>query len=106
MTTEELIRNLVLNENAYFFKKIRAGRLSKNLIEGTFREASFEKTGRYLLNQVKVSHRLANKDIEYSICVFKYAKKPSFIRDEIVEWNETKLAYLVIVDFDNYVAVG
>ncbi len=106
MTIEELIGNLVLNENAYFFKKIRAGRLSKNLIEGTFREASFEKTGRYLLNQVKVNHRLANKDIEYSICVFKYAKKPSFIRDEIVEWNETKLAYLVIIDFDTYVAIS
>lgn len=106
MNTEELIGNLVLNENAYFFKKIRAGRLSKNIIEGTFREASFEKTGRYLLKQIKINHRLANKDIEYSICVFKYAKKPSFIRDEIVEWNETKLAYLVIVDFDTHIAIS
>lgn len=106
MTTKELIENLVLNENAYFFQKIRAGFFSKALVERTFREASLEKAGRYLLNEVKTVHRIENKSVEYSICVFKYSKKPTFIREEIVEWNETKLAYFVIVDFESYVAIS
>lgn len=106
MTTEELIENLVLNENAYFFQKIRAGFLSRALVERTFREASLEKAGRYLLYKVKTVHRIKDKNVEYSLCVFKYLKKPTFIREEIVEWNETKLAYLVIVDFESYVAIS
>ncbi len=106
MTTQELINNLILNENAYFFTKIRPGLLSKALIERTFREASLEKAGRYLLNVVKQTIQVDAVNIEYSVCVFKYSKKPSFIKEEVLEWNETKLAYLVIVDFDSYVAIS
>lgn len=106
MTTQELIDNLILNENAYFFTKIRPGMLSKALIERTFKEASLEKAGRYLLNEVKHEIQIDRINIEYSICVFKYSKKPSFIKEGVVEWNETKLAYLVIVDFDSYVAMS
>ncbi|GET31455.1 hypothetical protein PbJCM13498_03180 [Prolixibacter bellariivorans] len=106
MTREEQIGNLVLNENAYFYNKIKAGFLPETLIKTTFREASYEKMGRYLLKVVKNKHRLANKDIEYSICVFKYRKKPTFINEEIQEWEEIKLAYIVIVDFDEYVAIS
>ena len=106
MTIQDLINNLILNENAYFFTKKKHGLLSKKLIEGTFREASLEKAGRYLLNEVKRTIQVDNENIESSICVFKYSKKPSFIKDDVVEWNETKLAYIVIVDFDSYVAIS
>jgi hypothetical protein len=106
MSTEELVENLILNENAYFFKKIRPGFLSKTLIENTFREASFEKMGKYLLKEIKVVHALENKDVEYSICVFRYPKKPTFIIDDIKEWEEIKLAYIVIADFDKYLAIS
>lgn len=107
MTDEELIENLVLNENAYFFKKVKTGHLSKTLIEETFREASSEKTGRYLLKQVKYTYKLSEgKQVHCSICVFKYHKKPSFIQNDIVEWNEVKLAYMVILDFDLYTIIS
>lgn len=106
MTTQELIDNLILNENAYFFTKIKPGLLSRALIERTFREASSDKAGNYLLNEVKRTIQIDNENIEYSICVFKYSKKPSFIKDDVAEWNETKLAYIVIVDFDSYVAIS
>jgi len=106
MTTQELIDNLILNENAYFFTKIRPGLFSRALIERTFGEASIEKAGRYLLNVLKQTIRVDEVDVEYSICVFKYSRKPTFIKEEIVDWNETKLAYLVIVDFDTYVAIS
>ncbi|WP_439487206.1 hypothetical protein [Algoriphagus sp.] len=107
MTEDDLKNNLVLNENAYFFKKVKTGRLSKTLIEETFREASSEKIGRYLLKQVKINHKIRDKnEVDCSICVFKYQKKPSFIQDEIAEWNEVKLAYIVILDFDLYTVIS
>jgi len=106
MITAELIENLVLNENAYFYKKTRPELLSKSFIESVFRDASFDKLGRYLLNEVKCIHHLENKEVEYSICVFKYKKKPTFILEEVSEWDELKLAYIVIVDFGNYIAIS
>lgn len=107
MTNKELIENLVLNENAYFFKKVKSGYLSKNLIEETFKEASIEKTGRYLLKQVKLSYSIsAGKKVDCSICIFKYIKKPSFIQKHISEWEEVKLAYIVILDFDLYTIIS
>ncbi len=106
MTTQKLIDNLILNENAYFFTKIRSGLLSKALIERTFKEASLEKAGNFLLNKVKQTIQVDGQNIEYSICVFKYSKKPSFIKEEVANWYEIKLAYIVIVDFDSYVAIS
>lgn len=106
MTTKELEENLILNENAYFFTKIKSGFLSKTLIENTFREASFDKMGNYLLKEIKIDHKLKDKNIEYSICVFRYPKKPTFIVEEVKEWEEIKLAYIVIADFDKYVAIS
>ncbi|MCZ4696496.1 hypothetical protein DWB61_17720 [Ancylomarina euxinus] len=106
MTENELINNLTLNENAYFYKKIKKGILSKNLIDTTFKEASSDKMGNYLLRVIKSKTKVNNKDVEYSICVFKYPKKPSFIDEELKDWEEVKLAYIVIVDFENYIAVS
>jgi len=106
MTKKELEENLILNENAYFYKKIKPGSLSKALIEITFKEASFDKMGKYLLKKINIVHTLKNKDVKYSLCVFKYSKKPTFIVKEVKEWEEIKLAYIVIVDFDKYVAIS
>lgn len=107
MTNKELIENLVLNENAYFFKKIQSGFLSKSLIEETFKEASSEKTGRYLLKQIKINYVVSTgKKADCSICVFKYVKKPTFIQEYISEWEEVKLAYMVVLDFDLYTIIS
>lgn len=106
MTTIELEENIILNENAYFFQKSKGTFLSKKLIEDTFKEASVNKTGRYLLKKVKESFSVNGKNIKYSICVFKYPKKPTFIKEEVPEWEEKKLAYICIVDFKNYVSIS
>ena len=106
MTEKELVENLILNENAYFYIKHRTGLLSKNIIETTFKEAAIDKLGRFLLKQIKTKYRINNQDIEYSICVFKYTKKPTFIVDEVKDWDEIKLAYIVILDFDKYLAIS
>lgn len=106
MTEKELVENLILNENAYFYKKIKPGLLPKTLIETTFREASYDKMGKYLVKLIKKKQKINNKDIEYSICVFKYPKKPTFIVEEVKEWEEVKLAYIVIIDFDKHLAIS
>lgn len=106
MTKQELIDNIILNENAYFFKKDKDTFLTKKLIEDTFKEASNNKTGRFLLNQVKTNIIVNGRDINYSICVFKYPKKPTFIKEELSEWEETKLAYICIVDFEQFISIS
>lgn len=43
---------------------------------------------------------------QFSICVFKLETLPSFIDEEIsANWREQKLAYLLIVDFKDYVFI-
>lgn len=106
MTTTELVENIILNENAYFFQKSQGKFLAKRLIENTFKEASVNKTGNYLLKKVSENFLINGKNIKYSICVFKYPKKPTFIKDEVPEWEEKKLAYICIVDFKNYVSIS
>jgi hypothetical protein len=106
MTENDLIENLILNENAYFFKKVKAGFLPKSIIEASFRDASYEKMGKYLLRKIKESRKINGKKVECSVCVFRYPKKPSFIDEEIKDWEEIKLAYIVIIDFDKYIAIS
>lgn len=106
MTEKELIENIILNENAYFFKKVKENFLTKKLIENTFKEASTDKTGRFLLKKIKTKVTVSGKDAQYSICVFKYPKKPTFIKEEITEWQETKLAYICIVDFKKHISIS
>ena len=107
MEEEELIENIILNENAYFFIKEESEYLSKKLIKQVFKDASSEKKGHFLLNAVKESHVLdGGEEIFYSIAVFKYEKKPSFIDEEIEGWEETKLAYICILDFANHVVIA
>ena len=47
-----------------------------------------------------------NIEIEYSICVFKYNTKPTFIEEAVENWIETKLAYLLIVEIDDYIVIS
>ena len=43
MNKKELIENIILNENAYFYLKEKEDFISKRLIKSTFKEASGEK---------------------------------------------------------------
>ncbi|GAB3668615.1 hypothetical protein GCM10028791_43950 [Echinicola sediminis] len=106
MTEVELAENLALHENAYFFTKIKEGLLSNSLIQTTFKEVSSEKVGNFLLRVVKKESRVNEIDIEYSICVFKYHNKPTFIVNEVKGWEEIKLAYIVIIDFGRHLVIS
>ncbi|WP_343608335.1 hypothetical protein [Chryseobacterium oranimense] len=107
MTRSQLLDNIILHENAYFYIKEIPGFLSKRKIKETFSEASTDKQGRPLLEIVK-EQKILNNDVEifYSILVFKYIKKPSFIEELITNWEEIKLAYICIIDFEEYLVIA
>ncbi|MBT2622423.1 hypothetical protein [Chryseobacterium sp. ISL-6] len=107
MTASQLLDNIILHDNAYFYIKDKSGFLSKRIIKETFSEASIDKHGRPLLEIVKEQKTLSNRSkIFFSILVFKYIKKPSFTEELITNWEEIKLAYICIIDFEEHLVVA
>lgn len=106
MEEQEKIENLILNENAYFYKKVFAKYLNRMTVNRIFSEASEEKFGNYLLEKKKEPIIIGNSKVELSIGVFKYRRKPSFIKEEVGGWDEVKLAYLVLIDFEDHLVVA
>lgn len=102
----DYIDHIILNENAYFFKKETGYFLSNIHIREIFRKASEERTGNYLLNLINVIRFKNRRKLQYSICIFKFKKQPSFIDEPIPGWDEQKLAYLLIIDFKDYVLIS
>lgn len=98
------IENIILHENAQFFKKDRNEFYSKNRIRQIFTTASEGRKGQYLLNH----HNYHFEDllgVQFSICVFKRVQPPSFLDVPLEGWEEQKLAYLLIIDYKDYVVI-
>ena len=106
MNEEEKINNILINENAYFYQNIDRIRISRTMIEQVFRDASSAKTGNYLLKITKKNILVDENSVVYSLCVFKYESKPTFIDEEVENWIESKLAYLLIVEVDDYIIIS
>lgn len=107
MQKQILIENIFLNENAYFYEKENEKFIPKQLIKKTFKEASVDKKGNFLLNELKTKVELSKREyVYYSIAVFKYEKKPTFIDKPIIGWEETKLAYICLVDFKSHLVIA
>jgi hypothetical protein len=103
-----ILDHITLNENAYFYKKEDSGSFfTATHINQIFVAASEDKLGNYLLKIRKKTEIVGADIIEFSICVFKLESLPSFIDEEITpRWKEQKLAYLLIVDFKDYVFIS
>ncbi|TNO91096.1 hypothetical protein [Bacillus cereus] len=95
-----MLEDLILTENAYYYRKLK--NISKTKIESIFKEVSRKKEGNYVLKIVKKS--MNSRPLTYSICIFKYKEKPSFINNDLL--HETKFAYLLIVEYSNYVVIN
>jgi len=106
MTQNEILNNLILNKNAYFYNKSESIPISKTQIQKVFQDASKNKTGKYLLKIIKNSYLYGSVNISYSICIFKFNIKPAFINTDMPSWDETKLAYLLIVEIDNFIIIS
>jgi len=104
--THPILDRIILNENAYFLKKEVTAFYTATHINDLFVAASVNKTGNYLLNLRKQTETIDGENIEYSICVFKFTTSPSFIDQPIPKWEEQKLAYLLVVDFQDHVFIS
>lgn len=105
---EAQLNNIILNENVYCYENVDNIELSNNRIEQVFRDAaaSSGRAGHYLFKKVNEIYELSGEEIKYSVCVFKYNTKPSFIEETMPNWIETKLAYFVIIDLGSYIVIS
>jgi hypothetical protein len=99
--------HLLLNENAYLYEKPEGFELSKAKINQLFKQISGKtnKEGRFLIDVRHSITTVGDISINYSICVFKFKTKPSFVDIAIDEWMETKLAYFVLAEFEKYIVI-
>lgn len=99
--------HLLLNENAYLYEKPKGFKLNKSIISKLFTDISkkTDKEGKFLINIKHSSKTVNNTPINYSICVFKFKSKPSFVDQVFEEWMETKIAYFILVEFKNYIVI-
>lgn len=99
-----MIDQLLINDNAYFYNKVKS--LSANKINQIFTEISREKlSNRYSLKEIKSVATVGNENFYYSICIFKYNHKPSFLREPAPEWFEVKFSFLLIVEYSDYIVI-
>lgn len=106
-TKQEMLDNLRLNENLYLYHKDRGFRLTKRGLTSLYKEILADKlNSKSLLDIKNVSENVDDKVFNYSILVFKYDNKPSFIDEVLDEWYETKLAYLLLIEYDEYMAIS
>lgn len=106
MTIEQKLGNLILHENAYFYSKDVSGYLSKSKVNQIFRAASEVKSGNYLLKIEPTNIEGGEeREAKFSLIVFKFEKKPSFIEEHIQGWEEWKLGFLCIIDYQDYLVI-
>jgi hypothetical protein len=106
MTEEQKLNNILINENAYFYQNIDAINITRSKIEQVFRDASSIKTGNYLLKIAKKEIQIHDNQVTYSLCIFRYETKPTFIDEKVDNWLEMKLAYLLIIEIEDYIIVS
>lgn len=106
MNVQDQVDNIIINENAYFYQKLNNVPLSKYRIKSIFRETSSGRLGHCLLNEIKIPYTIDTQNLFYSICVFKYNTVPTFIEEEVPDWEEVKIAYLLIVEYEDYIVIS
>ncbi|MCG3087340.1 hypothetical protein [Sporosarcina cyprini] len=97
-----MIERLSLGETAYFYH-INT-RLSNTFINKLFINISKGKFGRPT-KIVNEPYSINNKDILYSLCIFKYKGKPNFL-DETGSEEEIKYAYLLLIQYSNMLIIN
>lgn len=98
-------KQLLINENAYFFKLKRP--LVLRDIQVVFEEAVRHKKGkREFESKLRESYIHGPKEIaKISFDVFSYKKRPSFLTDDVTSAMETKFGLFLIVESNDLVAV-
>lgn len=104
ITAPHMIDQIIINDNAYFYRKSRA--ISKATIDKIFTEVSSTKKGRKnSFKQVKQIANVGSKTLYYSIYIFPYTHRPSFLKENVADFFEVKFSFLLIAEYDNYVVI-
>ncbi|MDH0630484.1 hypothetical protein N5D36_22440 [Pseudomonas mosselii] len=99
-----MLDDFEITKSAKFFKLSKAKKPTKADIERFFRNSSENKEGNYLLKTIreKISSADGRSAMLSAIC-YKVIDKPSFLTTR--KLLETKYAYLILVEFGNYMAI-
>lgn len=98
------IQNILLNENAYFYKTKK--RITKSDIEKLFREARDDKYAARIYNSIiRTSLFEAGREIaKYSLDIFEFHSKPSFLKENQDLW-EVKTALFMILEYKDFLII-
>ncbi|MCI9843516.1 hypothetical protein [Flavobacterium pectinovorum] len=105
LTENEILDQIVLKENAYFYSNPDEVNLSRYLITNLFKTISTGRIGNYLLRVINKEIIIDEQNFSYSICIFRYTAIPSILEEHLENWEEIKLAYILIVDFKDYIMI-
>lgn len=98
-----MVNHLVLSENAYFYKQKED--LTEQFIGQVFSCVSSEKE----LNEIRCQVIKCFKeelDIIYSLLIFDFESQPNFLSEDYTDAKEVKFAYLLIVEYKDYIIVS
>lgn len=98
------ITDLTFSENAFFFHVVDGETVLKRDVEKALYEASEGKVGNY---PIKFVRRVFNgvPDVKCSMRLFKSVGKPSFFVNSKKGWDEQKIGYILIVEYNSYVII-
>ena len=106
----EIVDKVIVNENIYILKKNKASFFSKAAIERVFKLAKDDKNDQSCkkLNSAINLNRKTNSGIDYrlSLLFLQYFNNPTFLTEFVSdEWLEKKIAYLFLLDFQDFVII-
>jgi hypothetical protein len=110
LTSEKLTRvdldNIVLNENAYFYKK--NNKISANDIRSIFKDSRIDKNAKSRYKSY-IKEPILNEDsekiAEFSLDIFEYRTKPTFLKKADKNLEETKFGLFLIIETDDYLSL-
>jgi hypothetical protein len=105
-----IIDKIILTENVYIYKKPSGKFYTKISISNLLKTVKDEKSDQGcvgLFNMVSLDGQSPNgRDYKVSATVLKYHAEAAFLTEPVADWTETKLAYLFLVDFGDFVVIA
>lgn len=99
------VTDLVLNENAYFYKRVK--QIDDGFLDQLFQDVTQDKkTKEVILKEIGIDYQIDSHKINYSLLIFSFEDKPTFIESTIVIPSELKYSYLLLIQYGNFVIIS
>lgn len=103
---DALIENISINEGAYFFKKKSEQQINNKTIKDLFLDVCPEdKEYKRLAEVIRSRTSVPDKEVLYSLLIIQYFTPPTFINNCPKELFEIRLAYLMLLEIEDYVVI-